>query len=220
MNHSDDQRRKERTDLQMSRWLERREWWLVAMELPQIYFWNRNKAFLSNLRKNWSECPTSQVCVRVNGLFCSPSGCPELFKGLIFSQVSLWAPGSDDRRPASTFCSCPQWGWFSRSHLISETLPFSLMPLKLEIHLSISELFIPCGPPPNDTTDKDQATRKSEMTPNKLSFYIYRANHDFSQGPQIIGIERVEKSRGEKKKKTTPNHTTHKNMPDGRGRCP
>ena len=74
------------------------------------------------------------------------------------------------------------------------------MPLKLEIHLSISELFIPCGPPPNDTTDKDQATRKSEMTPNKVSFYIYRANHDFSQGPQIIGKERVEKSRGKKKK--------------------
>ena len=217
MDHKDNQRRKERTDLQMSRWLERRgcDWCLWSF-LRSISGIEIKPAWVTLGKMGVSAQPPR--CVRVNGLFCSPSGCPELFKSLIFSQVSLWAPGSDDRRPASTFCSCPQWGWFSRSHLISETLPFSLMPLKLEIHLSLSELFIPCGPPPEGTTDEDQETRKSEMTPNKLSFYIYKANHDFSQGPQIIGQERVEKSRG-KKKKTTPNHTTHKNMPDGRGRC-
>lgn len=59
-------------------------------------------------------------------------------------------------------------------------------------------------PPPYSTADKTQATRISEMTPNQLSLYIYRANHDFSQGPQIIGRQRVEKSR--KKKKTQPYH--------------
>ena len=152
MDHKDNQRRKERTDLQMSRWLERREcdWclWSFLRSISGIEI----KPAWSTLGKTGVSAQPPR-CVRVNGLFCSPSGCPELFKSLIFSQVSLWAPGSDDRRPAPTFCSCPQWGWFSRSHLISETLPFSLMPLKLEIHLSISELFIPCGPPPKGTTD-------------------------------------------------------------------
>lgn len=59
-------------------------------------------------------------------------------------------------------------------------------------------------PPPYSTADKNQATRISEMTPNKLSLYIYRANHDFSQGPQIIGRQRVEKSRKKKNNTTIP----------------
>lgn len=39
---------------------------------------------------------------------------------------------------------------------------------------------------------------------NKLTLCIYRANRDFSQDPQIIGRQRVEKSR--KKRKTQPYH--------------
>ena len=77
-------------------------------------------------------------------------------------------------------------------------------------------LFIPCGPPPSGTTDKDQATRKSEMIANKLSLYVYRANHDFSRP---TNYRERKGGKIQEKKKITPNHTTHKNMPDGRGRC-
>lgn len=119
--------------------------------------------------------------MRVNCLFCSPSGWmggviqgpPILLSvfrrpdGFIPSELPLdqmtggWA--------ASTFCSCPQWGLLSRSHLISETLP-SFQLLRLEIHLSVLKLFIPCGPTPWSTADKNLGDKKKMEWPqfNKL----------------------------------------------------
>lgn len=128
--------------------------------------------------------------MRVNGLLCSPtewiehpraSDSPKhLYELRQFHSINA-APGSDDRRAAPTLCSCLQRVWLGSSHLISEKGQFSLTFLKLEIHLSVLGIVIPCGPPPCSTADINQATRKCVMTPNKLSLYIYRANHDFSR---------------------------------------
>ena len=57
--------------------------------------------------------------------------------------------------------------------------------LKLEICLSMVGLFIPVVPLP--VADKNQETRKSEPTPNKLALSIYRANHNFFKAHKLQG---------------------------------
>lgn len=66
-----------------------------------------------------------------------------------------------------------------------------------------------CGLLPHSTKDENQETRESEMTPSQLVLCTYRANCDFSQGPQIIGSEWVEIFRKQ-------NIPPIKSMPDGK----
>lgn len=92
MNHGDDQRRKERTELQMSKWVEGvglGVWMRVGVRSCLRSISRIDSTRLSDLG-TVGESAWPPRCVRIN----SPSGGTELFNGLIFPSVLMTYDGS------------------------------------------------------------------------------------------------------------------------------